>query len=146
MCSLIKATLEDAPDTPARAASLPSLKSCLLLCSPLLGPELQSPRRRTGPSASSSLPQRGPVASPVSSCRGEHSPGRKLHSICFAIIFPPEFGNSQSAPGTKPLWEGQQVSGTEVSRATGITMLPYFFWWLRTEFTKSGWLRRTQSH
>lgn len=48
--------------------------------------------------------------------RRDSSTGRKLRSICSAVVLlPSEFGNSQSAPGIEPLWAGQQATGMEVS-------------------------------
>jgi len=146
MCSLIKATLEDAPDTPAGAASLPSSKSCLLLCSPLLDRELQIPRE--GWSFSIQLNHKmDPLHRWWAAARGN----TVLEGSCtpFALLSfffsPSEFGNNQRAAGRKPLWAGQQATGTEVSLATVCCNPLLFFGWLRIRFTKSGWLRWMQT-
>lgn len=145
MCSLIKATLEDAPDTPARAASLPSLKSCLL-CSPLLGLELQSPRRRTGPSASSS-DRKGDLLRHRWAAAGAAQPCEEVALRLLRHHFSP------LSLVTARVLQAQKHSG-QVSKCHGLKRaeqpllqcFPVFFWWLWTGFTKSGWLRWMQSH
>lgn len=69
-----------------------------------------------------------------------------LHLLCCHFFFSPsEFGNNQRAAGRKPLWAGQQATGTEVSLATVCCNPLLFFGWLRIRFTKSGWLRWMQT-